>query len=82
VQIKAANPLYGDSPYTVLNGGGTCGQRGQYIHVTPEYIMNVDGASADTYGSPGNIFLHEWTKFRCIYPFHSTYFTPTSILAS
>jgi len=64
VQIKAENPLYGDSPYTVLNGGLACEKRGQYIHVTPEFVANVEGESAEVFGPPGNTFLHEWTKFR------------------
>ena len=34
-----ANPLYGERPYTVQTGG--CGELGEYIHVTPDYLLKV-----------------------------------------
>jgi hypothetical protein len=47
------NPLYGDGPYTVQVGG--CGERGEYIHITSDYIKNMMSDYAVTYGPPGLI---------------------------
>ena len=34
--VDTANPLYGDTPYT--KHGGKCGQRGEYVHLTFDYL--------------------------------------------
>ena len=59
--MKTGNSLYGDLPYTVQNGG--CGDRGDLIHVTPEYLASLD-AMASLYGPPENLvtFCHYPTK--------------------
>ena len=44
IQVMSANPLYGDNPYTVQPRG--CGERGEYIHITPDFAANMDGLSA------------------------------------
>ena len=58
IQVKASNPLYGDVPYTVQNGG--CGDRGEYIHVTPSYTINIDDLAAK-FGPPGE-YIHTLDK--------------------
>ncbi len=62
IRVGPASPLYGDGPYTVHMSG--CGQRGEFIQVTPDYIRLLDDNSTETYGPPENIFVHEWAKFR------------------
>jgi len=52
VQIDLPNWRYGDEPYTVQLGG--CGDAGQYIHITPNYLMNIDSADNNQqFGPPG-----------------------------
>ncbi|XP_051869143.1 calcium-activated chloride channel regulator 1-like [Pristis pectinata] len=51
---------YGDAPYTLQYGG--CGEKGQYIHFTPNFILNDEITSV--YGPKGKVFLHEWARFR------------------
>ncbi len=45
-----ANPLHGDIPYTVQARG--CGERGEFIHVTPNFVANVN-VTAGALGPPG-----------------------------
>ena len=40
VVIGQSNPAWGDIPYTLQPG--LCGQEGDYIHVTPDYITSRD----------------------------------------
>jgi len=40
IQIDNPNWKYGDRPYTVQLGG--CGDPGEYVHLTPNYVMNFD----------------------------------------
>ncbi|XP_061489543.1 calcium-activated chloride channel regulator 1-like [Rhineura floridana] len=60
--IIVADPFlkYGDDPYTLQYGG--CGERGRYIHFTPNFLTN-DGLH-DVYGSRGRVFVHEWAHLR------------------
>ncbi len=45
------NPLYEDGPYTIQPGG--CRDRGEFIHVTPDFIKNLDTTSTSLFGPPG-----------------------------
>uniref|UniRef100_A0A8C2F952 Chloride channel accessory 1 n=1 Tax=Cyprinus carpio TaxID=7962 RepID=A0A8C2F952_CYPCA len=58
--IDNANPSYGFEPYT--NQYGECGAEGEYIHFTPEYLLN--DTLTELYGSRGKIFVHEWAHLR------------------
>ena len=40
-----------DTPYTIQPGG--CGDPGEYIHVTRNYILNLEGQSTTLFGPPG-----------------------------
>ena len=46
-----ANPLYGDDPFTVQPGG--CREPGQYIHVTPGFLRDLNSVSTETYTDVG-----------------------------
>ncbi|CAI9562544.1 unnamed protein product, partial [Staurois parvus] len=50
----------GDSPYTRQYGG--CGEQGQFIHLTPNFLMNEDLISV--YGAHGKLFVQEWARLR------------------
>ncbi|KAM9324683.1 calcium-activated chloride channel regulator 1-like [Gastrophryne carolinensis] len=50
----------GDSPYTKQYGG--CGEKGQYIHFTPDFLLQEDLISG--YGPRGKVFVHEWAHLR------------------
>uniref|UniRef100_A0A8C1ZI81 Chloride channel accessory 1 n=1 Tax=Cyprinus carpio TaxID=7962 RepID=A0A8C1ZI81_CYPCA len=58
--IDNANPSYGFEPYTKQYG--ECGAEGEYIHFTPEYLLN--DTFIELYGSRGRIFVHEWAHLR------------------
>ena len=54
VRVDLPNPLYGDDPYTVQPGG--CKEPGQYIHVTPDFLTNLNTTEKDRFGYVGNNF--------------------------
>ncbi|NXS94474.1 CLCA1 regulator, partial [Jacana jacana] len=49
-----------DSPYTVRYGG--CKEKGQYIHFTPNFLLN--DTLAGITGEKGRYFVHEWAHLR------------------
>ncbi|XP_067847020.1 calcium-activated chloride channel regulator 1-like [Heptranchias perlo] len=51
---------YGDDPYTLQYGG--CGEKGRYIHFTPNFILN--NSLTPVYGSRGRVFVHEWAHLQ------------------
>ncbi|XP_066232813.1 calcium-activated chloride channel regulator 1-like isoform X1 [Saccopteryx leptura] len=59
--IIVANPYlkYGDDPYTLQYG--QCGDKGQYIHFTPNFLLTNN---LPIYGSRGRVFVHEWAHLR------------------
>ncbi|XP_044883644.1 calcium-activated chloride channel regulator 1-like [Mauremys mutica] len=60
--VIVANPSlkYGDDPYTLQYGG--CGEKGQYIHFTPNFLLN--DSLHNIYGSRAKVFVHEWAHLR------------------
>nr|XP_034356329.1 calcium-activated chloride channel regulator 3A-1-like isoform X2 [Arvicanthis niloticus] len=50
---------YGDDPYTLQYG--QCGDRGQYIHFTPNFLLTDN---MNIYGPRGRVFVHEWAHLR------------------
>ncbi|XP_040088334.1 calcium-activated chloride channel regulator 1 [Oryx dammah] len=59
--VIVANPYlkYGDDPYTLQYG--RCGEKGQYIHFTPNFLLTNN---LPIYGSRGRVFVHEWAHLR------------------
>ncbi|XP_057649627.1 calcium-activated chloride channel regulator 3A-1-like [Chionomys nivalis] len=59
--VIVADPYlkYGDDPYTLQYG--QCGDRGQYIHFTPNFLL---ADNLRIYGSRGRVFVHEWAHLR------------------
>ncbi|XP_008263168.1 calcium-activated chloride channel regulator 1 isoform X1 [Oryctolagus cuniculus] len=59
--VIIANPSlkYADDPYTLQYG--QCGDKGQYIHFTPNFLL-TNNLSA--YGPRGRVFAHEWAHLR------------------
>ena len=52
VRVSPAGSTYGDIPYTVQSGG--CGQPGEFIHMTPDYLRTVgDANNSAVFGPPG-----------------------------
>ncbi|KZS12185.1 Calcium-activated chloride channel regulator 2 [Daphnia magna] len=63
VQIDLPNSKYGDRPYTVQLGG--CGDPGQYIHWTPNYVLNSSSSQMQSQFVPaGKVFVKEWARLR------------------
>ncbi|XP_056379191.1 calcium-activated chloride channel regulator 1-like [Hyla sarda] len=59
--VIIADPfIYGDYPYTLQYGG--CGERGKYIHLTPNFILN--DKVLRIYGPRGRVLVHEWAHLR------------------
>ncbi|XP_053101849.1 calcium-activated chloride channel regulator 2-like [Hemicordylus capensis] len=51
---------HGNDPYTLQYGG--CGEKGKYIHFTPDFLINDD--LIGIYGSRGRLFVHEWAHLQ------------------
>ncbi|XP_049275847.1 calcium-activated chloride channel regulator 1-like [Rhipicephalus sanguineus] len=62
LRVAAENPQYGDTPYTLQPRG--CGERGEYVHLTPRFLGDMNGSIAEAYGSPAYLLVHEWAHFR------------------
>ncbi|XP_058655380.1 calcium-activated chloride channel regulator 3A-1-like [Onychostoma macrolepis] len=60
IRIDNPNPAYGVEPYT--NQYGDCGAEGEFIHFTPEYLLNDN--LIELFGSRGRVFVHEWAHVR------------------
>jgi Mg-chelatase subunit ChlD len=60
IRVDKTSGVYGDSPFTLQTGG--CGDHGQYIQVTDRMLQlaNFD----EIFGPPGQVFVHEWAKYR------------------
>ena len=61
VRVETQNPLHGNFPFTVQNGG--CGDPGQYIQTTADYFTQISNSEANI-GPLGQIFVHNWAKLR------------------
>ncbi|XP_013401095.2 calcium-activated chloride channel regulator 1-like, partial [Lingula anatina] len=57
VIVDKPNSLYGDTPYVKQPRG--CGQRGEYMHLTHDFILNRQ-RTEQFYGNPGTTLVHEW----------------------
>uniref|UniRef100_A0A8B9GMW2 Chloride channel accessory 1 n=1 Tax=Astyanax mexicanus TaxID=7994 RepID=A0A8B9GMW2_ASTMX len=60
VFIDRPNPIFGDEPYTKQMKG--CGEEGEYIHFTPDFLLDDD--LLDAYGTREKVFVHEWAHLR------------------
>ncbi|XP_063058169.1 calcium-activated chloride channel regulator 1-like [Engraulis encrasicolus] len=60
VIIDEPNKSYGDEPYTLQYG--QCGQPGQYIHLTPDFLL--DDKLISVYGERSKVLVHEWGHLR------------------
>ncbi|XP_057365308.1 calcium-activated chloride channel regulator 1-like isoform X2 [Daphnia carinata] len=63
VRVAPAALVHGDKPYTIQSGG--CGQPGEYIHLTPDYLRTLtDANNTSVFGPPEKVFVHEWSHLR------------------
>ncbi|XP_063283431.1 calcium-activated chloride channel regulator 1-like [Pelobates fuscus] len=60
VIIAKPLPKFGDDPYTLQYRG--CGQQGEYIHLTPNFLL--EDKLVSIYGPRGKVFIHEWAHLR------------------
>ncbi|XP_078489083.1 calcium-activated chloride channel regulator 1-like isoform X2 [Ciona intestinalis] len=58
--VADPNPQYMDTPYTIQYQ--QCGDPGEYIHLTPNFINEND--FVENYGSKGKALVHEWAHLR------------------
>ncbi|KAM5256996.1 calcium-activated chloride channel regulator 1 [Ctenodactylus gundi] len=59
VLVAEPNPPGNDEPYT--EQVGMCGERGDRIHFTPDFLA---GKKTPQYGPQGRAFVHEWAHLR------------------
>uniref|UniRef100_A0A671EV83 Calcium-activated chloride channel regulator 1 n=1 Tax=Rhinolophus ferrumequinum TaxID=59479 RepID=A0A671EV83_RHIFE len=59
VLVAEPNPPGNDDPYTEQMG--TCGEKGERIYFTPEFIA---GKKLHQYGRKERVFVHEWAHLR------------------
>lgn len=62
VRVATENPQYRDTPYTLQPRG--CGERGEYIHLTPRFLANMNGSMSEIYVNPAYQLVHEWAHYR------------------
>ncbi|XP_076032605.1 calcium-activated chloride channel regulator 1-like [Oratosquilla oratoria] len=63
IVVDKASPIYGDNPYTLQLG--ECGDPGEFIHLTPDYVTNMYESDRITrQGPPGKMLVHEWAHLR------------------
>ncbi|XP_078264018.1 calcium-activated chloride channel regulator 1-like [Rhinoraja longicauda] len=60
VIIADSHMKFGDDPYTLQYG--RCGERGRYIHFTPNFLLN--DSVINIYGSRDRVFVHEWAHLQ------------------
>jgi Mg-chelatase subunit ChlD len=60
IRVDKTSGVYGDAPVTVQTGG--CGDPGQYIQITDKMLQLAN--FNDIFGPPGQVFVHEWAKYR------------------
>ncbi|XP_064641630.1 calcium-activated chloride channel regulator 1-like [Lineus longissimus] len=61
LRVDKPNPVWGDNPYTRQPGG--CGEPGEFIHLTPEYLLNINETQY-RWGPPDKSLVHEWAHLR------------------
>ncbi|KAM6167937.1 calcium-activated chloride channel regulator 1-like [Erethizon dorsatum] len=59
VIVAAPYPKHGNDPYTLQYG--QCGEKGQYIHFTPSFLLTNNSS---IYGPRGRVFVHEWSHLQ------------------
>jgi uncharacterized protein YegL len=60
IRVDQTSGVYGNSPFTVQARG--CGEPGEYIQVSA-HMLQLENFT-DTFGPPGQTFVHEWAKYR------------------
>nr|XP_002731898.1 PREDICTED: calcium-activated chloride channel regulator 1-like [Saccoglossus kowalevskii] len=61
VLVDEENPEWWHNPYTKQTL--PCGKPGEYIHITPKWITDVD-FSTYLWGDSGKVIIHEWGHLR------------------
>lgn len=51
IRVGLTNPLIGNEPFTVQPR--ECGEAGEYIHLTDEFVRNLNGETREEFGHPG-----------------------------
>ena len=63
VRIAPPHPSYNNIPYTLQLG--ECGERGQYIHFTSEFLLEISpNTNKPRHRRNSKIFMHEWAHLR------------------
>ena len=55
-----------DTPYTIQPGG--CGDPGEYIHITPGFLENLEGESTQLLGPTGKLMCKNSMKVFVLMP--------------
>ncbi|KAH7974107.1 hypothetical protein HPB49_010147 [Dermacentor silvarum] len=63
-EVRIRNSSFcGDArPYTVSSGG--CGEKGDFMHLPAEYLLNLSPLTAEKKESSAYTFVHEWAHLR------------------
>ncbi|XP_023930432.1 calcium-activated chloride channel regulator 4A-like [Lingula anatina] len=61
-RVDHSNPVYGHVPYT--KQPGECGEPAEYVHVTPEYVLDNGTNREYNWGDPGRVIVHEFAHLR------------------
>ncbi|XP_077986132.1 calcium-activated chloride channel regulator 4A-like [Glandiceps talaboti] len=61
IVVDKPNPEYGESPY--VKQIRSCGQPGEYMHLTSRWLTDVSFAEYN-WGDSGKVIVHEWGHLR------------------
>ncbi|XP_064486754.1 calcium-activated chloride channel regulator 1-like [Ornithodoros turicata] len=62
IRVKEPNPHYGSIPYTLQPR--RCGEPGEYIHLTADFLLNAMASKERPYDTPAFQLLQQWAHFR------------------
>ncbi|XP_077546581.1 calcium-activated chloride channel regulator 4-like [Haemaphysalis longicornis] len=60
--VNSSSDFDADQPFTkqIMR----CGRPGDFIQLTPTFLLELNASTAQKFGNPAYVFVHEWAHFR------------------
>nr|XP_037272949.1 calcium-activated chloride channel regulator 1-like [Rhipicephalus microplus] len=62
VRVDLSGSTAEERPFTKQSR--LCGERGDYIKLTPTFVAELNASTARTFRNPAYVFVHEWAHYR------------------